>query len=615
MSGENKTVALCGNPNVGKSTVFNALTGLKQHTGNWAGKTVELSYGSYKHNDIEYILVDLPGIYSYSARSHEEEIARDFILNKNADAVVVVCDAVCLERNLHIVLRTLEMCDNVIVALNMLDEAQKKNITIDHERLEKELGVRVICMSARDGKGIDELKNAVEAVLDKTEQAHGEKRAGMTVSQIYDRAREICKCCIRVAQSKSIDRQLKADKLLTSKYFGIPAMLAGLAFILFLTIFGANYPSRLLSSFLLGLEDELMSVILFFKAPSWLTKMLVEGGYRVLAYVVSVMLPPMAIFFPLFTILEDLGYLPRVAFNLDGCFKRCNACGKQALTMCMGLGCNAVGVVGCRIIDSKRERLIAILTNSFMPCNGRFPALIAVITMFLAGAMGGMLNSVWAAVLLMAFIVLTVFVTFMVSKLLSKTLLKGIPSSFTLELPPYRCPQFKKVIVRSVLDRTLTVLSRAAAVAFPAGIILWITANVNVNGISLFSHCTAFLDPFARFMGLDGVILLAFILALPANETVMPVIIMGYIAAASISEVPDTMMLHELLISNGWSITTAICVMLFSLFHWPCSTTLLTIKKETGSVFWTFMAAVIPTLVGIVLCVLTAFVGRLIIWL
>ena len=612
MSYSNKTIALCGNPNVGKSTAFNALTGLKQHTGNWAGKRVEDSYGSYKHNGAERTLVDLPGIYSYSARSNGEEIARDFIDNKSADVVVVICDAVCLERNLHIALRTIQMCDNVIVALNMIDEAEKRKIIIDTELLEKELNTKIVCMSARNGVGINKLKDTIEEAVSANTVLNENEKIKMTVSQIYDRANEICRLCVKKPQSTRSKRQLMADKLLTNKYLGIPVMVLFLALILFLTIFAANYPSKLLSDFLLGIEDDILNFVLFLKAPEWLAKMLVEGGYRVLAYVVSVMLPPTAIFFALFTLLEDLGYLPRVAFNLDGCFKKCNACGKQALTMCMGLGCNAVGVTGCRIIDSKRERLIAILTNSFMPCNGRFPTLIAVITMFLTVADGGIKSSFFAAGVLALFIVLAVIMTFLVSKLLSKTLLKGAPSSFTLELPPYRCPQLKKVIVHSILNKTLNVLARAAMVSFPAGIVLWIMANVNINGISIFSHLTSFLEPFSRLMGLDGVILLAFIMALPANETVMPIIIMGYMAASSISEVMDTHMLHEILASNGWNVITAICVMTFTLFHWPCSTTLLTIKKETGSVFWTFIATITPTNVGIVLCMIIAFTGKII---
>ncbi|MBQ9832524.1 MAG: ferrous iron transporter B [Clostridia bacterium] len=614
MNNEKRVVALCGNPNVGKSTVFNALTGLKQHTGNWAGKTVELSYGKYEYNDAEYTVVDLPGTYSFSARSHEEKIARDFICSNKADVVVVVCDATSLERNLNIVFRTMELSDKVIVAVNLLDEAQKKHIDIDLDGISKMLRITVVGMSARSGKGIEELKCAVEKAIneDGEENQREKEQETLTVNEIYERAREICGKYVKQTDNRATNRQLKADRLLTNKYFGIPVMLAGLALILWITVSGANYPSQVLSSLLLGLEDEITSVFEFLHMPLWLTQMLTEGGYRVLAWVVSVMLPPMAIFFPLFTLLEDAGYLPRVAFNLDGCFKHCCACGKQALTMCMGFGCNAVGVVGCRIIDSKRERLIAIVTNCFMPCNGRFPTLIAIITMFFVGSAGGLLSSVLSSLMLVMIIVCGVLATFWVSKLLSKTLLKGIPSSFTLELPPYRRPQFGKVIVRSIFDRTLLVLSRAACVAFPAGIVLWIMANVNIGETTLFAYCTAFLDPFAKIIGLDGVILLAFILALPANEIVMPIIIMGYMASGTISQMPNLSQLHGLLVTNGWNMTTAICTMLFSLFHWPCSTTLLTVKKETGSLIWTLASAVIPTLLGIVVCAVVTLVFRII---
>lgn len=601
MSAKNKTVALCGNPNVGKSTVFNALTGLKQHTGNWAGKTVELSFGNFTHEGVEYELVDLPGIYSYSARSHEQEIARDFITSGEADCVVVVCDATALERNLHIVLRTLEICGNVIVALNMIDEAEKQNINIDIKCLERMLDAPVTLMSARDNRGISELKCAIKESLSDRRQVRT-KNESLSISRVYDRAREICKSCITKAGNGKKEHSERADIFLTNKYSGVLVMLLGLGAILFLTIFGANYPSQILSSLLLGLEKHIASFLVLLHFPRWLTDMLTQGGYRVLAYVVSVMLPPMAIFFPLFTILEDLGYLPRVAFNLDGCFRCCSSCGKQALTMCMGLGCNAVGVTGCRIIDSKRERLIAILTNSLIPCNGRFPTLITVITMFLTVSAGGFVSSLLSAGVLMLFIVLAVLMTFLLSKLLSKTVLKGTASSFTLELPPYRRPQFKKIIVRSVIDRTLKVLSRAVCVSFPAGMFLWIMGNVEAFGSTLFAHATRFLNPFAQLLGLDGVILLAFILALPANEIVMPIIIMGYLSVGSISEVPDILMLKELLLQNGWNILTAISIILFSLFHWPCSTTLLTIKKETGSVWWTALSAILPTLLGVTLC-------------
>jgi ferrous iron transport protein B len=388
-------------------------------------------------------------------------------------------------------------------------------------------------------------------------------------------------------------------------------MIALLAIVFWLTITGANYPSQLIADALFWGQERLSAVFHYFGAPDWLHGLLVLGVYRVLAWVVSVMLPPMAIFFPLFTLLEDAGYLPRVAFNLDKSFKRCCACGKQALTMCMGFGCNAAGIVGCRIIDSPRERLIAMLTNNFVPCNGRFPTLIAIITMFFVGVSGGFFPSVLSAVLLTMVIVLGVLMTFVISRLLSKTILKGVPSSFTLELPPYRKPEFGKVLVRSLLDRTLFVLGRAVCVAAPAGMVIWIMANVTVGDASLLTHCAEFLDPFAELLGLDGVILVAFILGLPANEIVVPIIIMAYMAQGSILELESLTELKQLLVQNGWTWVTAVSTMLFSLMHWPCTTTLLTIKKETGSLKWSALAFLIPTVTGLLVCFAFASMAKL----
>ena len=341
--------------------------------------------------------------------------------------------------------------------------------------------------------------------------------------------------------------------------------------------------------------------------------LLISGAYKVLTWVVAVMLPPMAIFFPLFTLFEDLGYLPRIAFNLDKTFKKCCACGKQALTMCMGFGCNACGVTGCRIIDSPRERLIAILTNSFVPCNGRFPTLISIITMFFIGANTGMFSSFLSVAILCLVILLGIFLTFIVSKILSKTLLKGEPSSFTLELPPYRTPQVGKIIVRSLFDRTLFVLGRAVSVALPAGILIWLLANVEISGVSILSHCTNFLDPFASLLGLDGVILMALILGFPANEIVMPIILMAYLQTGELIEISNVAELRNILVANGWTVITAICTMIIFLIHWPCSTTCLTIKKETGSWKWTLLSILIPTVIGFGLCFIVATVGKIVI--
>ncbi len=681
-SEKDKVIALAGNPNVGKSTVFNQLTGLNQHTGNWPGKTVTNAQGSYSFRGNNYILVDIPGTYSLMAHSAEEEVARDFICFGDADAVVVVCDATCLERNLNLVLQTIEITKNVIVCVNLMDEAKKKHINIDFKKLSEILGVKVVGTNATEGKGLlslteqiesinnnncetvsiqysHQIENAIKIVeksisrkinnkintrwlslklidydealmqalnkylgfclIDEPEVLEALnnareylKKCGIEKEQLKDsivysivkKAESICKECVSFQKDNYNSMDRKIDKILTSKATGIPVMIILLAIIFWLTITGSNYPSELLSNFLFKIQDELLVFFNYINAPKWLGDILVLGMYRVLAWVVSVMLPPMAIFFPLFTLLEDLGYLPRVAFNLDNYFKKCNACGKQALTMCMGFGCNAAGVVGCRIIDSPRERLIAIITNNFVPCNGRFPILIAIITMFFVSGVSDWRQNVISVALLTFIIVLGVLMTFLVSKLLSNTILKGVPSSFTLELPPYRKPQISKIIVRSIFDRTLFVLGRAATVAAPAGLVIWIMANVMIGDMSILSVCANFLDPFAKVIGLDGVILMAFIIGFPANEIVMPIIIMSYLCTGTILEMDSIDGLKELLVNNGWTWKTAVSVMLFSLMHWPCSTTCLTIKKETESIKWTAISFIVPTVIGVGVCFL-----------
>ena len=677
---EDRVAALAGNPNVGKSTVFNALTGLRQHTGNWAGKTVSNAQGYCTFRGHGYVLVDLPGCYSLMAHSAEEEAARDFLCFGGADAAVVVCDATCLERNLNLVLQTIELQPRTVVCVNLMDEAKRRGVAVDLEELHLLLGVPVVGASARSRRGLDHLMallaqvieaeapepncvvypDAVETAVAKLvpilradcppqipprwlalrlidgddsiraalrthlgitlaeEEAvdaalEGFDRASLCdqiVSAVVRHAERVAAVSVRSMQEKYSRRDQRLDRILTGKLTGFPIMLLMLLVIFWLTISGANYPSALLAEGLFALGEVLRSLCTALVLPGWLISLLIDGAYKTLAWVVSVMLPPMAIFFPLFTLLEDLGYLPRVAFNLDHAFRKCSACGKQALTMCMGFGCNAAGVVGARIIDSPRERLLAIITNNFVPCNGRFPTLIAIISMFFVAA-SGFFDSVLSAVLLVLVILLGVGMTFLVCKLLSKTILKGVPSSFTLELPPYRRPQIGKVIVRSVLDRTLFVLGRAAAVALPAGVLIWVMANVTVGERTLLMHCAGFLDPFAGLLGLDGVILLAFILGLPANEIVVPIILMAYLAQGSLTEMADYASLHALLVANGWTWVTALCTMLFSLFHWPCSTTLMTIKKETQSLKWTVASFLIPTGCGVALCMAVNAVAAL----
>ncbi len=611
-SPDDKVIALAGNPNVGKSTVFNGLTGMNQHTGNWPGKTVSSAQGYYRRGDCGYVLVDIPGTYSLVAHSAEEEVARDFICHQNPDAVIVVCDATCLERNLNLALQIMEICPKTVLCVNLMDEAKRKGIEVDLKLLEKRLGITVVGCVARNKKSLARLADAVENVKErellKIEFSGEDEDAAATA--VVAMAEKICKGVVTKKSQKSGGDE-KIDRILTGKFTAYPIMLVMLAFIFWLTITAANYPSALLSSLFEKGYLWLVSLLSGWGAPVWLTGVLADGLYRVLSWVVAVMLPPMAIFFPLFTLMEDLGYLPRIAYNLDGAFKRCNACGKQALTMCMGFGCNAAGVVGCRIIDSPRERLLAILTNSLVPCNGRFPALIAIITVFFIGASSGFMSSLASTALLTAAILLGVMATLAATYLLSKTVLKGVPTSFTLELPPYRKPQIGKILVRSVLDRTLFVLGRAAAVAAPAGVFIWIMTNVTAGGQSLLAHCAGFLDPIGKLMGLDGVILMAFILGFPANEIVVPIIIMAYTAQGTLTELSAEAM-HALFLQNGWSGITAVCFMLFSLMHWPCSTTLMTVKKETGSLKWTTLAALLPTLMGFTACVIVNLLCKLI---
>ncbi|WP_243010336.1 MULTISPECIES: ferrous iron transporter B [Hungatella] len=787
-----------------------------------------------------YVMVDIPGCYSLMAHSTEEEVARDFICFENPDAVIVVCDATCLERNLNLVLQILEANRRAVVCVNLMDEAKKKSISIRFDVLEERLGVPVIGTAARSGKGLEQIYEGLKHVLElnkrlesarymevvegeyaeteavdvemeavveaevedveveavaeaedvemeavveaevedveveaeaeaeaeETENAEAKmkieeagskeaeeaeeaeaaetvkeaeaetkniaardiearnmeaaaenvndienevrktaekaadrrfdenpaprilirypeyieaaiarltpvvrktagegvnirwlcarlldsnenlmeavrkylapvaeslevssllaeireewKERGITQKRVSDdmasvfvrKAEFICRGAVVYENQKYDKKDRLLDRLFTSKATGFPIMFLILLGVFWLTITGANYPSELLSTGLFWVEDRISELFLAIGMPVLVNDLLVHGVYRVLAWVISVMLPPMAIFFPLFTLLEDFGYLPRVAFNLDRCFKRCAACGKQALTMCMGFGCNAAGIIGCRIIDSPRERLIAMITNNFVPCNGRFPTMIAIITMFFVGSAAGAFSSVLSAAILAGVIVLGVLMTLLISKILSATVLKGVPSSFTLELPPYRKPQIGKVIVRSIFDRTLFVLGRAIVVAAPAGLIIWLMANISVGDATLLAHCSGFLDPFAQVIGMDGVILLAFILGFPANEIVVPIIIMAYMAEGSLLDISDLSVLRDLLVSHGWTWITAVSTMLFSLMHWPCSTTCLTIKKETQSVKWTVASFLVPTVTGIVVCFLFTTIAR-----
>lgn len=591
------TVALAGNPNVGKSTVFNALTGLRQHTGNWPGKTVETARGWFSTAARDYALIDLPGTYSLHAHSEEERVARDFLAGGEYDAAVVVCDATCLRRSLQLALQVLELTPNVILCVNLLDEAAHRGIKVDITRIESALGVPVVGSAARSKRTLDALRDALDAFAPRPTPMLPPPEERLAVRMRAEKAAALCADAVRTGRETD-RRDRRLDRVLTGRVTGWTVMAALLALTLWITISGANVLSDALAGVLFPLGERLRMGLTALAAPPWLRSALVDGMYRVLAWVVSVMLPPMAIFFPLFTLLEDLGYLPRVAYALDRPFQRCGACGKQALTMCMGFGCNAAGVTGCRIIDSERERLLAVLTNALVPCNGRFPILIALSTMFFVGTARGWRASLLAALGVTGLVVLGVWMTLVVTRLLSGTILRGQPSSFTLELPPYRRPQLGRVLVRSVLDRTLFVLGRAALVAAPAGLILWALAHAG----GVLPALARLLQPVGGAMGLDGETLLAFALGIPANEIVLPILLMLYSGGGVL---PEAGSLAPLL-AHGWTPVTGLCAAVFTLFHWPCATTLLTIRRETGSWRWALLAAALPTAAGIVLCMVIA---------
>lgn len=651
-------IALAGNPNTGKSTLFNALTGLKQHTGNWSGKTVGRAEGRFWLGEKEAVLVDLPGIYSLFSAGAEEACARDFLAFGDADAVAVVVDASALERHLPLALQVMELMPRCVLCLNLADDAEKKGISIDEKKLSDLTGVPVVKTAARTGRGLSDLTAALEKVMEQEPQvrhtpfhktlpedfqkllAEGEKllpesknspllldflwqkeedvlpdaelrnwqsrcRAYFAgeeeVFALYRKERSLCfqkraetlTAAVCKKNEGKGDTTAQMDKLFLRKRTGVPLMLLLLALVFWITAVGANVPSQMLMSVFTKLGATCRSALE--SSPVWLESLLMDGVFLTVSWVVSVMLPPMAIFFPMFTLLEDCGLLPRIAFQLDGLFRRAGAHGKQALTLCMGFGCNAAGVTACRIIDSPRERLIAILTNNFVPCNGRFPTILLLIAVFLSVGKPSM-----SGFALFVVIGLSVGMTLLVSFFLSRTVLKGMPSAFVLELPPFRRPQIGQVLVRSLLDRTIFVLGRAITAAAPAGAIIWLLQRIQIGDGTLLTQIAMFLEPLGGIMGLSGPILLAFLLGLPANEIVLPILLMFYSQSGMLVE--GGSQTGAMLAANGWTWMTAVCAILFSLNHFPCATTLLTIRKETGSRKWTAISFLLPTIIGICLC-------------
>ncbi|ATP39553.1 ferrous iron transport protein B [Solibacillus sp. R5-41] len=668
MKDTNFQIALAGNPNTGKSTLFNALTGLNQHTGNWPGKTVEQAVGSFTYENQEFTLIDLPGTYSLYSNSTDEEVARDYIIFDKPDVTLVVIDATSITRNLNLALQVLEMTSNVLICLNLIDEAEKKDIKVDDKLLSKKLGVPVVKISARNKVGLDELRKTIcqmvagkihtnaftipysqeieykiaeiepsvkllvgdsypsrwialrlldydevflntlttkvedyESLQQIADQAKANTSTNLRenlVASIYKQTHEIANK-VMLTNNRSDFKTEKIDKILTSKLWGFPIMFVLLGVVLWLTIAGANVPSSMLANLFNAIEGQLTIWFNYMNAPEWLHGLLVLGLFRGTGWVVSVMLPPMAIFFPMFALLENYGYLPRVAFNMDRLFKSAGAHGKQSLTMAMGFGCNAAAIMSTRIIESPRERMLAILTNNFIPCNGRWPTLILLASLFMAANYTGIKATFFTAGILIGFVLFGVAVTLIVSWVLSKTALRGIPTHYTLELPPYRRPKYMNTILRSSIDKTWLVLYRAVVVAAPAAVLTWVLANINIGDTSILMHFVQFLDPFAQLLGLDGFILAAFIIGLPANEIVIPVLLMAYLATGSLTEVTEMSELKQILLDQGWTWLTALNMMLFSLLHYPCGTTLVNIYKETKSKKWTFVAFAIPTGIAI----------------
>lgn len=646
----NKKILLCGNPNVGKSTIFNELTSSSEYENNLK-KTTEIVHKRIRNTDYE--LFNLPSITSISDLMDEEGITKNTLLFEKYEKIIYVINATTLEKNLNLLLQILQFNRNVIVCLNMMDDAEKLNIKINVDKLSTILSLPVIRYSPRNKEGIEELKNQLnynvysnfkiiydEKLENKIKSLNDvlefdlkskyvsikilekDKSIIEKISKIYNKdilSEEVKNVLMTVNAEKIFDHESKLinkiskdickevfikdtnyvinnfDKLLTSKFFGIAIMLIVIGLIFYLTIVLANYPSKILEEIFVFIENLLLKISTFLHIPKMIYEPLIYGIYRIVSLIISIMFPPLVIFFIMYTYTEECGLLPRFAFNFDRIFKCANCQGKQALTLCAGFGCNAYAIIESRKIENKRDRLLAILTNSFIPCSGRLPMIIAIISMFFVNSN----NKLMVAFYLLLFILFSIIVSLLTSYILSKTILKEYHGFFTLELPKYKIPKLSNILKESIINKSLSILKRAIKVSLPIGLIMWLLTNTNIGSISIFTYISNSLNGLGKIIGLDGVILLSFILAIQANEIVLPVIIMGYLFLDNVGFVSNYDTISNILINNGWNIYTAASVILFSIMHYPCTTTLLTIKSEVGTK-WMIYSFFIPLITGII---------------